>query len=205
MIAYKFLRAGRVGPFSGYQWPKPGEWVRVDGTLAVCRLGVHACRIRDLPWWLGDELWEIELEGEVQPDEHNLIAQAGRLRSRIEAWTPACAIEYGEACAWRTRDHAMQALRRAGHLEPAERLVTCGTLEQVRQVARELAKQLPDNRIPLTIARDGAFRALTNAPPPSAYIAAHAAKRLDGPAGYDAERAWQSRWLADRLGLRDGA
>jgi hypothetical protein len=29
--------------------------------------------------------------------------------------------------------------------------------------------------------------------------------RLDGPAGYTTERAWQSRWLADRLGLRDHA
>jgi hypothetical protein len=26
--------------------------------------------------------------------------------------------------------------------------------------------------------------------------------RLDGSAGYAAERAWQSRWLAERLGLR---
>ena len=49
---------------------------------------------------------------------------------------------------------------------------------------------------------DGAFRALTGAPPTSAYIAAHAAMRLDGAAGYAAERAWQSQWLVERLGLR---
>ena len=45
----------------------------------------------------------------------------------------------------------------------------------------------------LTIAGDGAVRALTGAPPTSAYIAAHAAMRLDGASGYAAERAWQAR------------
>jgi hypothetical protein len=51
------------------------------------------------------------------------------------------------------------------------------------------------------MAGDGAVRALTAAAPTSAYIAAHAAMRLDGPAGYLAEREWQSQWLAERLGL----
>lgn len=205
MIAYKFLRAGRVGAFSGFRWPAPGRWVRVSDTVAMCREGIHACRVRDLPWWLAEELWEIELGGDVQPDEHKVIARAGRLRSRVEAWTPGCATEYGVACAWRARGHAVQALRRAGHVEPAQALATCGTLKEVRQLARELARQVPDSRISLMIARDGAFRALTDAAPTSAYIAAHAAKRLDGPAGYDAERAWQSRWLTDRLRLREDA
>lgn len=204
MIAYKFLRAGRVGAFSGSRWPAPGHWVRVSDTVILCRDGIHACRLQDLPWWLAEELWEIELGGEVQPDEHKVIAPAGRLRSRVAAWTPACATEYGEACAWRARGHAVEALRRAGHVEPARALATCGTLGDVRQLAHELARQLPDIRISLVIARDGAFRALTGAAPTSAYIAAHAAKRLDGPDGHDAERAWQSRWLKERLGLRDG-
>lgn len=205
MIAYKFLRAGRVGAFSGFRWPAPGRWVRVSDTVAVCREGIHACRVQDLPWWLAEELWEIELGDDVQPDEHKVIGRAGRLRSRVEAWTPGCATEYGEACAWRARGHAVQALREAGHVEPADALATCGTLKQVGQLARELARQVPDSRISLMIARDGAFRALTDAAPTSAYIAAHAAKRLDGPAGYDAERAWQSRWLTDRLRLREDA
>ena len=68
--------------------------------------------------------------------------------------------------------------------------------------ARRLADEIPKTRISLTIAADGAFRALTGAPPTSAYIAAHAAARLDGAAGYAAERAWQSQWLVERLGLR---
>ena len=79
---------------------------------------------------------------------------------------------------------------------------TCATLDEALAAARQLAYDIPQTRISLTIAGDGAFRALTGAPPTSAYIAAHAAMRLDGAAGYAAERAWQSHWLVERLGLR---
>jgi hypothetical protein len=203
MIAYKFLRAGRVGPFSAFQWPEPGVWVRAPRSLASCRRGIHACRPRDLPWWLADELWEIELDGPLRPDEHKLIAAAGRLRAQIEAWTPACAQEYADACAWRAQERAVQALTRAGHVHEARELASRTTLDDALVAARRLADAVPEARINLTIAGDGAFRALTGAPPTSAYIAAHAAMRLDGTAGYAAERAWQSQWLVERLGLND--
>ena len=165
MIAYKFLRSGRTGPFSAFQWPEPGVWVRAGGNVDACKRGIHACRRGDLPWWLADELWEIELDGDVQADEHKIIAPSGRLRSQIEGWTPACAQEYAEACAWRARERALQALSRAGHRREAHQLASCATLDDV-------------------------------------VVAAHAAMRLDGPAGYAAERAWQSHWLVERLGLR---
>jgi hypothetical protein len=202
MIAYKFLRSGRTGPFSAFQWPEPGVWVHAAPDLAACKRGIHACRSSDLPWWLADELWEIELDGHVQAYEHKIIAPAGRLRARIEGWTPACAQAYADACAWRAHDRAVQALTRAGHPHAARRLATCETLDDVVASARQLAEDIPETRISLTIAGDGAVRALTGAPPTSAYIAAHAAMRLDGAAGYGAERAWQAQWLVERLGLR---
>ena len=202
MIAYKFLRSGRRGPFSGFEWPAPGVWVHAERHMVACRRGVHGCRIEDLPWWLCDELWEIELDGRVEVDEHKIFAPAGRLRSRVEGWTPACAQEYADACAWRAHKRAAQALTRAGHASASAELAACATLDDVLLVARQLADSWPDTKISLTIAGDGAFRALTGAPPTSAYIAAHAAARLDGAEGYAAERAWQSRWLAGRLGLR---
>jgi hypothetical protein len=205
MMAYKFLRSGRTGPFSGYSWPAPGVWVHADQQMVACRRGIHACRISDLPWWLADELWEIELDGRVEVDEHKIFAPAGRLRSRIERWTPACAQEYADACAWRALDRAVQALTRADHASAASELAACRTLDDALLHARQLAKAIPDAKISLTIAGDGAVRALTGAPPTTAYIAAHAAMRLDGPAGYAAERAWQSRWLAERLGLHADA
>jgi hypothetical protein len=204
VIAYKFLGSGRIGPFSAFQWPEPGVWVHAPRDLAVCKRGIHACRPSDLPWWLADELWEIELDGHVQPDEHKVIAPGGRLRAQIKAWTPARAQEYADACAWRAKERAVHALTCAGHRHEADQLATCPTLDDVLVATRKLADDIPESRISLTIAGDGAIRALTGAPPTSAYIAAHAAMRLEGAAGYAAERAWQSRWLVERLGLRAG-
>jgi hypothetical protein len=204
VIAYKFLRAGRIGPFSEFHWPTPGSWVRVDAETQPCRHGIHACRVSDLPWWLADELWEIELDGSVRADAHKILAPAGRLLSRVDAWTPASAQEYADACAWRTRDTAVRALLQAHHEQAADRLAGCATLDELLATARELARDVADTRISLTIAGDGAFRALTGAPPTAAYIAAHAALRLDGPPGYAVERERQSRWLVQRLGLRFG-
>jgi hypothetical protein len=201
MIAYKFLRSGRVGPFSAFPWPEPGVWVHALRDLAACQRGVHACRPSDLPWWLSDELWEVELDGQIQADEHKIVAPAGRLRAQIEAWTPACAQEYADACAWRAEERAVQALTRAGHRRQADQLASCASLDDVLAAARRLADEIPETRISLTIAGDGAVRALTGAPPTSGYIAAHAAMRLAGAAGYAAERAWQSHWLVERLGL----
>jgi hypothetical protein len=204
MIAYKFLRSGRIGPFSAFQWPEPGVWVRAPRDLVACKRGIHACRPSDLPWWLAEELWEIELGGDVERDQHKIIAGAGRLRSQIEAWTPARAQEYADACAWRAQERAVQALTSAGYRHEAHELTTCATLDDVLIIARQLADAIREARISLMVAGDGAFRALTGAAPTSAYIAAHAARRLDGDAGYEAERAWQSRWLVERLGLRAG-
>jgi hypothetical protein len=205
MIAYKFLRADRTGPFSGFRWPGPGVWVQASRDLAACRRGIHGCRTRDLPWWLGEELWEIELGGEVEIGQHKLVAPAGRLASLIDGWTTPCANEFAEACARRARDRAVGALIRVGQRQAANQLATRETLEDSLSTARQLAADFSDIHVSLTIAGDGAFYALSGAAAMSAYIAAHAALRLEGPAGYAAERTWQSRWLADRLGLRHDA
>jgi hypothetical protein len=42
MIAYKFPRAGRIGPFSGFRCPEPGAWVHAADDIAPCRKGIHA-------------------------------------------------------------------------------------------------------------------------------------------------------------------
>jgi len=102
MIAYKFLDVGRMAPFTGFQWPV-GEWVDAGG-VDLCRKGIHACRVRDLPVWLGRELWEIELEGEVIERERKVVAVRGRLTRQIEAWNERLAVEFGRFCMRRTRE-----------------------------------------------------------------------------------------------------
>jgi hypothetical protein len=101
LIAYKFLAAGRIGPFTGFQW-EPGTWL--DAAAAdLCKHGIHACRVRDLPIWLDEELWEVELDGEVVVGDRKLVAARARLTNRIERWTPGVAREFGRFCAVRTR------------------------------------------------------------------------------------------------------
>jgi hypothetical protein len=101
LIAYKFLSAGRVGRFTGFRW-EPDAWVEAD-SVDPCVAGIHACRAHDLPIWLDDELWEIELAGDVVVADRKLVARRGRLTHRIEQWTPALAHEFGRFCAERTR------------------------------------------------------------------------------------------------------
>jgi hypothetical protein len=200
VIALKFLSTGRRGRFSGFRWPGAGVWVVPPAARSPCRRGVHACRVQDLPWWLDEELWDIELEGDVVVGRHKLLAPAGRLVSRVDAWTPGVAHQFGVACAWRARDHAVRALGQADRPAAAATLSACATLDEVLRTARRMLDDAPADRISLIMARDGAFRAISGAPPTSAYIAAHAARRIDGARGYTAERAWQSDWFRDHLG-----
>jgi hypothetical protein len=102
--AYKCLRPGRIGPFSGFSWPV-GAWVEAEDS-ELCLRGIHACRTEDLPYWLTEELWEIELDGEVERQPRKLVAGRGRLVHRIETWTPAVAGRFAEACAVRTEERA---------------------------------------------------------------------------------------------------
>src|SRR3989304_5438842 len=119
MDAYKFLRPGAVGRFSGFAWPmphasEPGPWIEVEGELALCEAGIHACRLGALPYWLDEELWAVELGGEIGAEPHAVVARRGRLVRRIDAWTRETARDFGKACMMRTSDHAVGGLRAAG-------------------------------------------------------------------------------------------
>jgi len=101
--AYKFLCEGATGVLSGFTWPV-GDWVVVEGELVPSRRGVHACRPRDLAYWLDEELWEVGLDGEVHELDRLVVARAGRLVQRIDAWTPRVAEELAHVAVDRRRD-----------------------------------------------------------------------------------------------------
>ena len=128
MKAYKFLALGSTGRFSEFSWPRPagaepGAWVAAAEGLEDCRHGVHACRRGQLLDWIDDELWEIELDGEIVVGEAMVVAERGRLLRQIEQWDGPTAQEFADACAWRARDYALSSLRRVGLTDEAERLV----------------------------------------------------------------------------------
>ena len=104
MRAFKFLLDGQLAPFSGLRWPV-GEWV-ASTEHAACRSGIHACDPADLPFWLMDELWEVELAGSIMRGRHKLVADRGRLVRRLRAWDQAGREAFGEACVTRVRELA---------------------------------------------------------------------------------------------------
>ena len=124
MIAYKFLRPGCIAPYTGFRWPV-GEWVDAAGVDA-CRVGIHACSVRHLPIWLGPELWEIELDGEIVEHSRKLVAPRGRLVRRLEGWNDGLIRDFGRACVKRTRERVGFLPVISGYVFDADRLAGLG-------------------------------------------------------------------------------
>jgi hypothetical protein len=104
---YAFLSQNAVAFLSGFSWPQPangnpGAWVHA-GTDAP-RAVVRAVPVEQLPWWLDDELWEVEIGGALAEDGRAIAAERARLVRRIEAWTAEVANDLISACEQRVRD-----------------------------------------------------------------------------------------------------
>jgi hypothetical protein len=186
--AYKFLAGGR-SPFTGWRWdlpagPGPGPWVQVSGPLKLCGNGVHACTAGQLPYWLGAELWSVELAGEILVTEQALVASRARLGGPVTAWDAACQTRFGGYCAERARELA------AAHPEQAARTGP-ETVATLIEVVDEMV-------VKSWVTESGYFAAVL--------AGQLAAGRRHGP-GYDrafaAERALQAQWLATELALPD--
>ncbi len=219
MVAYKFLSAGAVGLFSGFRWPVPsaddqGVWVSVDGPLEPYSNGIHACRVRHLPYWINDELWTAELADEMTEEERVLVARRARLVRLVADWSADTARELAEACAWRSRGHAAQFLERRGLARQAAELAGCRRLDSFEAAATAVADATSDEEASRVAgyAADVASYAASAARPGApetpaawaccaAYVTALAARDLAGDEAVAAERGWQATWLADRLGL----
>jgi hypothetical protein len=174
---------------------------------------VSACELRHLPLWIWEELWVIELDGDVESRGHKLRAPRARLGQRVEGWSAGMAKSFARACARRAAHHAAGPLRAAGHGAAAAEFAEAKELERVRALTQELWDELPEDvQRPVGMASDGCRRALTatasgepyiaaHGSAVSAYIAAMTARRVGGAERQAAERAWQADWLADALGL----
>jgi hypothetical protein len=208
MNTYKFLHAGRVGPFSGFAWPD-AEWVDADGPPELCRSGIHACRLEHLAYWLADELWRIELHGELVETDFQVIAARGRLVERVSAWDEDARRELAAECVRRTATYAAAELREQGLAAEADALLAAD-LAEIGARAEEAAAAAGEvvgagDAVDLAgYVADAAAWAERGHAPGVAFIAAHAAD-VHAPPGIDdpfgVEREEQSRWLAARLGL----
>lgn len=217
MLAYKFLEPGGVGPYSGFSWPlptsdSPGAWVQSTGDLDLCRNGIHACRVGQLPYWWGTELWEVELVEPIQDAGQVMLAGRGRLLQQVHAWDEPMMRRYAQACAWHALDHGVEQLRARGLDTVADTLAGCATLDSLAATAATLIPAIADQTSAALIGYVADTASWTNGSMALAktvpYVAAHAAGCTGGPEGhpefqrrYHAERHWQSQWLAQHLGL----
>jgi hypothetical protein len=211
VIAYKFLDGEGRGVFSGFRWTDrpPGDWIET-GRVVACREGVHGCRSADLAWWVNEELWELELDGDVVEAGRKVVARRGRLQRRLDEWSDGAATEFTHATIFRARDAAV-AVAGSGSDEMAA-LAACDRIGEIRPAALTALAALDDGtpaHLSVGFVVDAASFAdqhICHAPFISACAAGHAAaartgRRDDWRAGLVAERAWQSAWIAQRLGL----
>lgn len=219
MTWFKFLTTGAKGPFSGFRWPRPGvsgapgDWVDATGALDVCRNGLHACRGTDLPFWLQEELYVVDLDDPVVEYERLVVARRGRLRERVVAWGRQSAHRFGDDCAWRVRDLAADSLGRSGRPAHADRLLACRRVEDLGPTATSIVDSAGDLDSPLlgytadtahyaTLVRTGSGWAAAAAT--TGFIAATAAGAAaggsDGPSATTAERLRQAGWIAELAG-----
>ena len=209
-MAYKFLDGQGRGVFSGFRWTAqpPGAWVET-ADVVVCREGVHGCRPADLAWWVNDDLWEIELDGDVVEAGRKVAARRGRLHRRVDGWSGGAVAEFAEVTIFRARDAALAVGGDRPELEP---LAACGQLDEIGAAARAALGALEPGtaeHVAAGLVADAARFAtehICHAPFISACAAGHAAsarsgRRDDWRAGLVAERAWQSGWIAERLEL----
>ncbi len=206
VYAYKFLTRERAGPFSGFVWPEDA-WVSVTGPPQACRRGVHACGVVDLPHWLNEELWIVELAEPLARRPDKVISVAGRLERRVSEWTDESAGRLARYCATRVRTRALDALRAAGLEDEADR-VRAAPDEDLANEFESLAEGAGLAR-PACEYGAAAFEALRDAPPAAAagaaYVAALAAAQGGGISASSDERRDQSVWLQRELGLpREG-
>lgn len=206
-LAYKFLATGRVGRFSRFRWPEPageelGEWVHAGARLQVCADAIHACRARDLPLWLDDELWVIELAGETIEADTKIAAASGRLVRRVRGWTGEAASDLAFACALRARDHALRAIRSEGLRAESSPLSEAFTPREIHARASEFSAHASGVvSTAAGFAMDAGKLASDGAAATTAYVATHAAAHMGGPTAMAGERAWQVDWLVDRLAI----
>jgi hypothetical protein len=141
---YKFLRRGSIAPFSGREW-RAGEWVTAPGELEACINGVHVCRPQDLPYWLADELWLVDVDGERLEHPQKLVVRRARLRSRVDDWPRPVARAFATDCVWRIRNLAVDELERTAQPE-ADELKACRSLSALGEAAGKGARRRRPDR-----------------------------------------------------------
>lgn len=210
VIALKFLRPGAIDPSSRSAWPtpkgkRPGKWVKA-GKLQGSD-GIHACLLRDALRWIQAECYLIEIRGDVQQVNVELVAREGRLLERLP-WDKRRAVLFAADCAERalpTFEAAYPADDRPRKAIEAARSGASVPTARAAAVAAHAAARAAGATTPAAYAARAAGHAAATA---------HAAGHATAGAAYAArattdagERSWQlkrlRRYLPPPKGLHE--
>jgi hypothetical protein len=180
-FAFKFLARGAVGPVSGFVWPapkpgRPGSWIEAREPLHLCASGIHACAVQQLAHWLHEELWVVELDGQLVAGHDSVVAERGRLTRQVEAWVGGGAARFAKAA----RDHAAELAAGA----------TPELQAQLKMYVADASYHLPHGATALA-----AFCAAMTV------ARLHGGGSHFDEAGYREERLWQSKFIENDLQL----
>ncbi len=155
----------------------PGEWMpEIEGELKPCRNGYHVVTLEQLPNWLGERIFEVEVGKEILPDDDKSVVRTCRLTRECAGWNERTARLFACDCA----EHVL-SLYEAKY--PDDRRP-----RKAIEVARRYAEGTA-TREELAAARDAAREA--------AWAAAGAAREAAWAARDAAEAAWEAAWAAE--------
>lgn len=86
---YKYLNADGSAIYGKGKWSLPtvdgpGEWMPpIEGDLIPCVNGYHAFSARDIGYWSGEVLYELEYKGEAIRDGNKVVVREARLLRRM--------------------------------------------------------------------------------------------------------------------------
>jgi hypothetical protein len=208
---YAFLGPTAIDYVSGVRWPLPespgpGAWLETEADSPL-----RGYPADQLVWWLDQELWEVELAGDVHETDRSVLGARGRLLAPVDAWTPDVACELTTSCAFTLRDRAIVALEADASRAAAADLGAAGDLDSIAEAAASAASADGSGGLLAGYTADLVrFAAFMPDPARGAAvatrIAAHAhAGGDEGAPGYEEayaeERNRQADWLRTRLGL----
>jgi sugar lactone lactonase YvrE len=201
---YKFLSEDGTSPYAFFQWPlpngKPTKWVRARGPLVVCDNGIHLCREKDLPHWLGPVLFEAEARGGRIDSANKIVVREARLLHHVETWNEKTARLFACDCAERAMRRVTALYgkqdKRSWNAIKAARQFAHGRISDAALSAAESAAWSAVRSVAWSAAELAARSAARSAAWSAAELAARSAARS---AAWSAEREWQTQRLLQYL------
>ena len=98
---YKVLGKNQICHHGGNgQWLPPPNWMpAIKGDLVACQNGYHILKREQVILWLGPEIWEVEVDGEIIKDTEKCLVRKARLTKQLKNWNERTARLFAADCA----------------------------------------------------------------------------------------------------------